>query len=423
VRGADRATAVGFATPSELSRCSRESKKRASAVCESESVSLRKSTVVVVSAKARAPPRSLPSNRARFAACDEQETCACSSLRPSCALADPPSARRADPPHLPPPRPLGSLPHPRPVRLHTHFHGASLLPPARLTMSSTLRDIVNSIFEPGTNQGLLRAMNASFYALFATLAALLVATRGNVHVVALLTLSVALWASIKWCVLALASLARALARSQLTRGTTRLAQVPGTDCQRRGGAARGATRQGAGRSRAGRRCGSAFAGRQGGQDGVSGLARGPLSASFYRVRPRAAEADSPACARAASPRPPSLADLARSRSTPAALRHPARAPEHVAIPLFPATQSDTHAKPLAFSDEVEEDEDERCSSFTTEQRGGGYYEEARGEEGDRESATASWPLCQTTPSSALPSSRRRQRLRARKRLQHLCALG
>lgn len=107
---------------------------------------------------------------------------------------------------------------------------------------------------------------------------------------------------------------------------------------------------------------------------------------------------------------------------PAALRHPARAPEHVAIPLFPATQSDTHAEPLAFPDEVEQDEDERCSSFTTEQRGGGYYEEARGEEGDRESATASWPLCRTTPSSALPSSRRRQRLRARKRLQHLCAL-
>ena len=67
-------------------------------------------------------------------------------------------------------------------------------------MASTLRDIVDSIFTPGTNEGLLRAMNWSFYALFATLSALLVATRGNVHVVALLTLSVALWASIKWCV-------------------------------------------------------------------------------------------------------------------------------------------------------------------------------------------------------------------------------
>ncbi|TNY19775.1 ER protein Pkr1-domain-containing protein [Rhodotorula diobovata] len=65
-------------------------------------------------------------------------------------------------------------------------------------MASTLRDIVDSIFTPGTNEGLLRAMNWSFYALFATLSALLVATRGNVHVVALLTLSVALWASIKW---------------------------------------------------------------------------------------------------------------------------------------------------------------------------------------------------------------------------------
>ncbi|GAA6047819.1 hypothetical protein JCM3770_004658 [Rhodotorula araucariae] len=65
-------------------------------------------------------------------------------------------------------------------------------------MSSTLRDIVDSIFTPGTNSGLLRAMNASFYALFATLFGMVVLTRGNGHVCALLALSVALWASIKW---------------------------------------------------------------------------------------------------------------------------------------------------------------------------------------------------------------------------------
>ncbi|GAA5995141.1 Pkr1p [Rhodotorula paludigena] len=65
-------------------------------------------------------------------------------------------------------------------------------------MASTLKDVVNSIFTPGTNSGLLRAMNASFYALFATLFGLVVLTRANVHVCALLALSIALFASIKW---------------------------------------------------------------------------------------------------------------------------------------------------------------------------------------------------------------------------------
>lgn len=63
-----------------------------------------------------------------------------------------------------------------------------------------LGDIVDSIFTPGTNSGLIRAMDMSFYALFVTLAALVVMTRGNGHVCALFALSIGLFVSIKWCV-------------------------------------------------------------------------------------------------------------------------------------------------------------------------------------------------------------------------------
>lgn len=64
---------------------------------------------------------------------------------------------------------------------------------------SMLGDIIDSIFTPGTNSGLIRAMEMSFYALFATLLGLVVLTRGNGHVCALFGLSVGLFASIKWC--------------------------------------------------------------------------------------------------------------------------------------------------------------------------------------------------------------------------------
>lgn len=65
---------------------------------------------------------------------------------------------------------------------------------------SMLADIIDSIFTPGTNSGLIRAMDMSFYALFVVLATMVVLTRGNGHVCALFALSVGLFASIKWCV-------------------------------------------------------------------------------------------------------------------------------------------------------------------------------------------------------------------------------
>lgn len=55
-----------------------------------------------------------------------------------------------------------------------------------------------SIFEPGTNSGLVKAMSYSFYALFVTLIGMIFLTGGNVHVCALFGLSVGLFISIKW---------------------------------------------------------------------------------------------------------------------------------------------------------------------------------------------------------------------------------
>ncbi|KAL8284261.1 hypothetical protein RQP46_005010 [Phenoliferia psychrophenolica] len=64
--------------------------------------------------------------------------------------------------------------------------------------SGVLSDVVESIWTPGTNTGLIKAMNASFYALFATLVVMLFLTGGNGHVWALLGLSLGLFLSIKW---------------------------------------------------------------------------------------------------------------------------------------------------------------------------------------------------------------------------------
>lgn len=63
---------------------------------------------------------------------------------------------------------------------------------------SLFQDIISSIFTPGTNTGLIQAMNYSFYALFVTLLGMLWLTSGNLHVCALLALSVGLFVSVKW---------------------------------------------------------------------------------------------------------------------------------------------------------------------------------------------------------------------------------
>ena len=66
-----------------------------------------------------------------------------------------------------------------------------------------VKGVVASVFEPGTNPELVRAMRYSFFALFATLAGMLVLTNGNLHVLFMLCVSIALFFSMTWCVLLL----------------------------------------------------------------------------------------------------------------------------------------------------------------------------------------------------------------------------
>ncbi|KWU46683.1 hypothetical protein RHOSPDRAFT_31499 [Rhodotorula sp. JG-1b] len=82
---------------------------------------------------------------------------------------------------------------------------------------SMLADIVDSIFTPGTNSGLIRAMDMSFYALFAVLVVMVVLTRGNGHICALFALSVGLFASIKWFLVQIAEAEEQHRRERLAK--------------------------------------------------------------------------------------------------------------------------------------------------------------------------------------------------------------
>ncbi|KAJ9089110.1 hypothetical protein DSO57_1016207 [Entomophthora muscae] len=64
--------------------------------------------------------------------------------------------------------------------------------------SSMFKDVIDSIFTPGVNSGLIRAMNISFIFLFVTLAAFAVITSFNIHVIALNFIAFGLFCSINW---------------------------------------------------------------------------------------------------------------------------------------------------------------------------------------------------------------------------------
>ncbi|ORX69717.1 hypothetical protein DL89DRAFT_293329 [Linderina pennispora] len=71
--------------------------------------------------------------------------------------------------------------------------------------SGVFQDVINSIFEPGVNHGVLVVMNCAFIGLFLILFYLLVATGFNLHVCALTAIAVLLFASIQWFIRELAS--------------------------------------------------------------------------------------------------------------------------------------------------------------------------------------------------------------------------
>ncbi|KAI8320825.1 hypothetical protein GQ54DRAFT_243894, partial [Martensiomyces pterosporus] len=60
------------------------------------------------------------------------------------------------------------------------------------------QDVIDSIFEPGVNHGVLVVMNCAFLGLFVILVYLLFATSFNIHVCALTTIAALLFASIQW---------------------------------------------------------------------------------------------------------------------------------------------------------------------------------------------------------------------------------
>lgn len=58
--------------------------------------------------------------------------------------------------------------------------------------------IMQSLFMPGLNTPMKRAMDASFFGLFLVLGALALITGGNVHVLALLGIAMGLFLSVNW---------------------------------------------------------------------------------------------------------------------------------------------------------------------------------------------------------------------------------
>lgn len=68
------------------------------------------------------------------------------------------------------------------------------------TDPSILSDVVSSVFEPGTNKGLIAAMQISFALLFVVLSAMLWLTSLNIHVMVMFGLSLASFASMTWYV-------------------------------------------------------------------------------------------------------------------------------------------------------------------------------------------------------------------------------
>lgn len=62
-----------------------------------------------------------------------------------------------------------------------------------------VNDLITSIMTPGyTAKGVIRLMYQSFYALFFTLFCLLLGTKGNFHVLALLIIAICLFVTLRW---------------------------------------------------------------------------------------------------------------------------------------------------------------------------------------------------------------------------------
>lgn len=65
-------------------------------------------------------------------------------------------------------------------------------------MASFTQALFDSLFQPGLNTPMRRAMDVCFYALFVVLSGLAYVTGGNIHVFALLTLALGLFLAVHW---------------------------------------------------------------------------------------------------------------------------------------------------------------------------------------------------------------------------------
>ncbi|KAJ2136571.1 hypothetical protein IW136_003852 [Coemansia sp. RSA 678] len=74
-------------------------------------------------------------------------------------------------------------------------------PAAPAKSAGVFQDIINSIFEPGVNHGVMLVMNCAFFGLFVILLYLMVATNFNLHVCALTAIAALLFGSIQWFIM------------------------------------------------------------------------------------------------------------------------------------------------------------------------------------------------------------------------------
>lgn len=63
--------------------------------------------------------------------------------------------------------------------------------------------VIDSIFQPGTNKGLLICTHVSFLALIATLSSLVYISSFNIHYINLLVISILLYITVNWFIIEL----------------------------------------------------------------------------------------------------------------------------------------------------------------------------------------------------------------------------
>ncbi|KAJ1971750.1 hypothetical protein H4R34_005638 [Dimargaris verticillata] len=73
------------------------------------------------------------------------------------------------------------------------------------TDPTIVQDVVDSVFQPGVNRGLVTVLNVSFLASFVALGFLAIVTQGHWNVLLLLAVNFALFISMQWFIHALQS--------------------------------------------------------------------------------------------------------------------------------------------------------------------------------------------------------------------------